>query len=541
MNYSPILRKLYDYTFFFDSVFIQLCLVETKIIMKNTVRKYLDLLKHSQLKNAFEENFLSHPNYPSLYAITDSLSLLGVDNIAAQVPKDQFFDLPPFFLSFLNNEFVLVERKENEVHLVNEDFQKQIVKTETFLNDWGGVVLAVEENQNVDLVQFENNNWKYLLLIVLSFVIYYFNNHLTVSVVSFLGFALSIIGFVIGLLIVEEKFGNIDNPIVSKLCSFSEHTSCASVVKYSSNIFPKWIDFSDLPIIFFGTAISAQLLHQEAIYLVSLLSVISLPIVGYSIWLQKTKVKKWCALCLSVSGIILLLSSIQLLTPKDYIFKNQLYFFVIGLVVLGVWFIVRHFLSNATELKKENMDLKKFKRNFALLKTLLKPVAKYEQLDLMNGILIGEKDATINLTLLLSPSCSHCHTAFKEALDLYKQFNQKIGIKIVFNVNPKNIINTYLEVVFTLLHINANQNENVLKALSDWHLDRMPMENWLLKWNHATDDFEVEHQQLLQQYEWCQNNNFNYTPVRLINGSLYPSEYAIQDLQYFISEFEELQ
>lgn len=509
--------------------------------MKNTVRKYLDLLKYSELKNAFEENFLSHPNYPSLYAITDSLSLLGVDNVAAQVPKDQFFDLPPFFLSFLNNEFVLVERKQNEVHLVNEDFQTQILKTEAFLKEWDGVVLAVEENQKITAEQYDYKNWKYLSLILLSFIIYYFNNHLTVTFVSFFGFALSILGFGIGLLILEEKFGDTDNPIVSKLCSFSEHTSCASVVKYSSDILPKWLDFSDLPIIFFGTAISVQLLDDGAIYLVSLLSLISLPIVGYSIWLQKTKVKKWCALCLSVSCIILLLSSIQLLSPKEYTFKNNLYFFVIGLLVLGIWFIIKHFLSNAAELKKENMDLKKFKRNFTVLKTLLKPVSNYEQLDLMNGILIGEKDATVNLTLLLSPSCSHCHTAFKEALDLYKQFDEKIGITIVFNVNPKNIINTYLEVVFTLLHINTNQKENVLKALSDWHLDRMPMENWLLKWNHATDDFEVEHQQLLQQYEWCQYNNFNYTPVRLVNGSLYPSEYTIQDLKYFISEFEELQ
>ena len=53
--------------------------------MINIVKKYLSKNNYSHLKNDFEGYFLSHPNYPSLFAITDSLEMLAIENVALKI------------------------------------------------------------------------------------------------------------------------------------------------------------------------------------------------------------------------------------------------------------------------------------------------------------------------------------------------------------------------------------------------------------------------------------------------------------------------
>jgi hypothetical protein len=49
---------------------------------------------------------------------------------------------------------------------------------------------------------------------------------------------------------------------------------------------------------------------------------------------------------------------------------------------------------------------------------------------------------------------------------------------------------------------------------------------------------KVNHQ-IHQQYNWCSENEFNYTPVKIINDKLFPKEYDINELKYFLNDFSE--
>ena len=53
--------------------------------MLKLVIKYLQNSNYSSKVVAFEQFYQSHPNYPSLLAITDGLSYLNIENIAANV------------------------------------------------------------------------------------------------------------------------------------------------------------------------------------------------------------------------------------------------------------------------------------------------------------------------------------------------------------------------------------------------------------------------------------------------------------------------
>lgn len=509
--------------------------------MLNILKRFLQLNKYNNLQNNFEDSFLSHPNYPSLYAITDTLTLVGIENIAAKVPKDQFLELPTSFLSIYKDEFILVEKSEQNVLITNENNEREHYTHNTFVSDWDGIVLAIEENLNqTKTSKIDNKFSKYVLLFLLLVIFYFFNNYQGLNLIGIVGFLLSFIGFLLGILIVNEKYGNNEDPLVSKFCSFSENTSCSSVIKSSSNLIAKWFDFSDLPIVFFSTSIVLQLLNEQFLLIVSLVSTISLPLVAYSVWIQKMKIKKWCVLCLAISVIMILLSVIHFSNATIYSVKVVSDFLVIGIIVLAIWVFIKSYLTKNDSLAKENQNLKKFKRTPAIFTSLLKPIGNYDAINSFNRILIGENYKPINISLIVSPSCSHCHTAYKEALELYKRFQDRINITILFNVNPNNPNNNYLDVIFTMLYINKNTPNVMLDALNDWHIVRMKLDQWLVKWNNSIDDFENEKIELLQQYNWCQENNLNFTPVTLVNDMIYPTDYSLKELKYFINEIEEI-
>jgi ABC-type bacteriocin/lantibiotic exporter with double-glycine peptidase domain len=48
-----------------------------------------------------KEKFLSHPDYPSLLSITDSLNELGIENAALVVDKEKLNEIPIPFLAHI--------------------------------------------------------------------------------------------------------------------------------------------------------------------------------------------------------------------------------------------------------------------------------------------------------------------------------------------------------------------------------------------------------------------------------------------------------
>jgi len=117
--------------------------------MINIVKKYLEKSHYSNLKEEFEELFLSHPNYPSIYAITDSLDTLSIDNVAIKVPKEQFVELPDSFLAIFNRDIVLVSKSKDSVAIETNDGKKKNLSFNEFLTDWDEIIIVVEPNINV--------------------------------------------------------------------------------------------------------------------------------------------------------------------------------------------------------------------------------------------------------------------------------------------------------------------------------------------------------------------------------------------------------
>lgn len=271
------------------------------------------------------------------------------------------------------------------------------------------------------------------------------------------------------------------------------------------------------------------------------MSLFAVPAIVYSIWLQKFELKKWCVLCLAVSFVIVLQSVVFTLGNASW-FNNDVtdyYSFIFSTILLtSIWFSIKPILENKIKFEKETNELIRFKRNFNLFQFLSKDIEEYDDFEKLKGIEFGNKNAATQITLILSPSCGHCHIAFKDAYKLIQNHPEKTHLTILFNINPENEDNTYRIVAETLLALNEQDPQKAKEAIIDWHINRLDLENWKQKWSIESPHLLIN-KQLQNQYYWCLKNEFNYTPVKLINGNLFPEGYELKELKYFITNFSE--
>jgi uncharacterized membrane protein len=509
--------------------------------MLKLVQKFLQINRYSEIKNEFKDLFLSHPNYPSLFAITDSLDLLSVENAAVRVSKEQIVDLPSNFLAYFKEELILVEKAKNFVRINTIKKGSHKMPYEKFLLDWNGVVVAIEPNNVVarENLKVEFSWLKYGLPLLLIVGLSFFYNTYTLFSLAFL--TTSILGFVVSIFIVQEKLG-FKNSIISKFCNLSSNSSCSSVIGAEESTASKWISFPDLPLIFFSSSLIAILVAPlSSSIFVGFLSLLAIPVIVSSIWIQKFEIQKWCVMCLTVSALIFIQSVVWFasdLFTLDFSFGNVFPFLFAVALLIPIWSVLKSMIKNILENDSSLKEMKKFKRNYSLLNFLAKKVPHTKGFEDLRGLNFGNRNASVKLSVIISPSCEHCHKTFQEAFDLVLRFPDKIFLNVLFNINPENADNPYKVVVERLLSINRSTPGKTVEAISDWHIKKIGLKKWLKKW-HVDNVSMMINQEIQKQYEWCSKNNFNYTPIKIVNDRLFPNEYELNELKYFLNDFVE--
>lgn len=507
--------------------------------MVTLLNTYLDKNGYGNQKELFEDLFLSHPNYPSLFAITDSLHALSIENIAIKVPKEQLSDLPESFLAVYNTTLVLVT-KTTFITVEMEGKKKQKLNFEEFLSGWNEIIIAIEPNSNPILKKHKKstNNWLFALPLLGLIGISAIHNTYTFTALFLL--ISSSIGLLLSVFIMQEKLG-IKNDIISKFCNLNSNTSCDSVIRSKKSELNKWIGWSDLPLLFFSISTLTILWQPKLSSIISALSILTLPAIMYSIWVQKIELKKWCVLCLAVSAIIIFQSFFFVFENRSFVndaYINLIPLFYSTIFITTIWFTIKPILKNKLTLEKQVNQLNRFKRNFNFFQFLSKNIEEYDDFEKLNGITFGNKNASTQISLILSPSCGHCHKAFEDAYKLIENYSEKIHLSVLFNINPTNEDNSYKIVAENLLALNEQNPQKAKEAIIDWHINRLDLKKWKKKWFVETPHLLVN-KELQNQYYWCLKNELNYTPVTIINDSFFPDEYEISELKYFINDFQE--
>lgn len=224
------------------------------------------------------------------------------------------------------------------------------------------------------------------------------------------------------------------------------------------------------------------------------------------------------------------------------LFNNSIlniYWFIFSAIVLSsIWLLAKQIATKNIKFEKETNELQSFKRNFNFFQFLAKNIEEYEDFDKLKGISFGNQNATTQLTLIVSLDDKESINDFKEAYVLFKNNSENIYLNILFNCNPNQHGNSNKIIIENLLGLNEQDSEKAKEALIDWFINELSIKKWTKKWEIETPHLLV-HKQLQNQYYWCLKNEFNHTPIKIINGNLFPEEYEIKDLNHFIQDFEE--
>ncbi|SFM84570.1 Peptidase C39 family protein [Algoriella xinjiangensis] len=506
--------------------------------MKNTDYHFYHFLKDNNYPITYEDfskNINSHPDYPSLLAYSETFSYLGVENLAAQVPKEEYENIPDTFIALIkesnDNKFVYVKKKSKNSVEVYSNKTKSNYSLDQFFSLWDGVILAIDENEAV--IEKKTNTVKktiYWIISIVFLLILILNNYSWLSILSIF---LSILGFVFALLTSREELGFEDDQ-VQKICNSSENSSCNEVIKSAGGKIINSFSLSDLALAYFGSSFLLNMFISDFYLSFSLLilSILSVFVIGYSLYYQKFTVKRWCFLCLGIVSVLFVQCIISFLSyNNNFIYLPFILFGFLFLVLLSSWSLVKVFITRFFELRKIEVDFLKLKRNKKIFDALL---TTSESVIIDNNINTIKKSPNSDIIGILSPSCGFCKKAFfnyKELID------KNVEVNLMFNINPDNPDNKYLKVCYFIINeFNLKGYSHTIQLLESWYKSSFEIDSWLKEKNYDAENIDTEkvYNQLKEMFVWCQDNTINYTPATIFKDKIYSTDLDISDLKFFI-------
>jgi|GEM_PF-2819484 len=500
-----------------------------QLLLKNGYSRYSERQIHGQLH--------SHPEFPSLRAITDSLDYFHVENLALSVPKESWEELPPNFLaqiqsSELGDAFVRVEKKGTSVRYFTDRGKRYTCTVEEFSETWTGIIVAVDEQSKM------NNRLKVPVVSTLGLlavvVIWGLNSAGDLHWVSGLYFALSLLGLAVAYTLGKEAYAE-STWLGQQVCGNGQNTatsSCSQVINASQSRLPFGLTLTDVAIGYFGMLVLAQLAFGFGRGPLTVLAWASLPVVLLTWGAQALVIRKWCGLCLSLSLLLVAQWGLLFSNPGSLELLETSYWTGLAAAAVVAALTWKH-LSNTMQLRKNQHKLKvsllAFKRHPELRDYLIAQNPKVTYAPLSNHqILIGDDQSTNSVTTVINPLCGYCTDSFAVYRNLIEEGPFDVQLRMVFLV-PENPKHEAYVLAQRMVACYLQSPEYGWKAITAW-FSGAEKDIWLQQFpTNATH--EEEAMAWLQAHrQWCVERQLLYTPITFLGDVLLDLPYHTDDL-----------
>jgi len=507
---------------------------------------------------------LSHPGYPSLLSISDSLTKWNVENVALTLDKENLEQYPFPLLAFIGKDFkVITKNTTDAIYYIDTDGKTTKENKDDFLNKWGGMGLLAQVDEVSGEKDYAKKKLKEkkeakaipilaaLFLICICGAIFSFAN--SNSAINIFGYTsllvLKLTGIFVSVLLLWYDIDK-NNPTLKKICTGSNSkTNCNAILTAPAAKLFKIISWSEIGFIYFTGGFLTILLNSSLIIEVALLNVLSLPYLIYSVVYQKFVAKQWCRLCLMVQGILLLEFTIALVTCQLIIPASRQYINLPALSILLtcfsfpliLWYVVKPILVRGYKNRNKSFELARLKRNPEIFKAFLYQQKKIKDSPEGLGITLGNPQATNTIIKVCSPYCGPCAKAHA-ILDELLATNGDLKVQIIFTATNEPGDHLAIPVKHLLAIAAQNDEAIVRKALDDWYLaDKKNYDVFASKYllsqdknNHTTPN------ELIKAIEgmsgWCRSTGISFTPTIFINGYQLPEMYLVEELKYLFNE-----
>lgn len=504
------------------------------------------LLKSNHIhlnKELFEEEFVTHPDFPSIWALTDTLKSLGIVLKVIETNWEELeniFNTP--FLAHIHTDyghFVLVKRINSKcLTYIDDTSGKTITENkDVFVKKWNGRIAYIAENSNYKQCKNDTLNKIGIIvgLIILSAVLIYIGWYRNVSFYFGATFILKLIGFSISATLVLHKLGS-ENFLSRKACHLNQHIDCKAVLKSRASKIGN-IHMSDIGIIYFSSGLClllGGLLWGNWVTVsnwLGIMSICSLPYIVFSISYQKWVLKKWCTLCIGIM-CILLAENILFIGYGFHItallFNQVIIILSIFIVCSICWYFLFAIIKRLKQIKKNHLMYLSLKKNHHLFRSLWKDE---ETCIYPDSYIYNPSDTRIPIDIALSLNCKHCADLFKQIILLADKNSDIYKFQLYITWSEDNIPqHTFM---YRLISICQLQGErNYLLYLKKWYEEK----NYDILHTGNVPELITENvllQHLSDTKEWYRINHIMQTPTIYVGGKKIPDIYTLGDLRYF--------
>lgn len=220
----------------------------------NIVFHYLKKENISIDKSEFLFQLQSHPDYPNLLAIVDTLNFFDIAAGAFNIDLKEYDLLPSYFVAFLNlgkgMDLYLFEKSNGTFFYFDGKKRIGISKGELDTKS-NGIFLLVENENGIDKKK-SGQFLKWLPVVLGSGVLIYLFFSKSVNIFNLVFLLFAIVGIFFSIVSLKDIFG-IQSELVNNLCNPSATTDCKSVINSKKWRFFDYVSFSDLSLLFFTT------------------------------------------------------------------------------------------------------------------------------------------------------------------------------------------------------------------------------------------------------------------------------------------------
>jgi protein-disulfide isomerase/uncharacterized membrane protein len=512
--------------------------------MEKIISEFLHSIKVPVSKNYVEKLILSHPNYPSLLSIGDTLERLGIPYHARRIKREQLGTVSLPYLLPLSGGDILFIKNENDLK-----------KNKESLHRWSEVLLQVEATDKVtdgeSNARYSEDKNLYRISAITTSILAVLLLLPLINTFTWANLVLlftSIIGILVGYLLVAKDLG-VKYDAIESFCNAGQNANCDKILNSDDSKIVGLFKFSDAVLTYF-TAQSILLsvalyLPNESlsiIYTLSALSLLTIPLIFFSIYYQSIKAKTWCKLCLVVDALL----TIQLFTFGYLVNSNNYQFNSISFIppllaillfiTLGVsLLLVKSLIERINKAELASAKGSRLKNSISVFSYLLTQQRKVDAAPFNQEFVIGNPDAPVKILMVSNLFCKPCKEQHEKVAQLLANYPDKVNLTVRFllsGTDSKNALTTNQWIIQYWrenIYNRDKQSENTEKLIHDWFAE-MNFDKFKKKYalQGSIDQQTIELE--AQQVNWVSDASITGTPTFFVNGFELPKEYSPEDL-----------
>jgi len=491
--------------------------------------------------------FNEHPHKYNLLGLSTLLSDYNIENEAYTISdKEQNINkLPVPFIAHFGGGFVVVEKIKNDKVTYKWNEKNINLNINEFCESWSGAALFAETNENSQESEYKQHIknkifdiLKFTALAAVSVLIFayaLFNNAANFSWWFFLSLILNLFGIYICWLLLQKQM-NTQSKFGDKICSLFSQSDCNDILESEAAKLFGLVSWSEIGLGYFISSIIILLFAPALIVFYVWIAAFSLFYTVWSIWYQKFKAKQWCALCLIVQVVFLLIVAVNLFFSKFAIPE----FSIFNIIALGCVYLLPTLIicilvpriSNESLLQNTTQELNSIKANEDVFRVILTQQPKYEVDTTTSDILFGNPDAEVLITILTNPHCYPCGTMHTRVEKLLAECGSDVCIQYIFSSFEASLddSNRYLTAVYYQYDKKMQQ-----KIYNEWfEKGSGEKENFFMKYPVNINEQNIT-EQFTKHEKWKADTKLRATPTILVNGYKLPDNYKIEDLRFLLN------